>query len=134
RGRAVPPRALPSLTSGLSALMPGGDGDDRELHDRGAVPVNLLAPIVSERCALVVLTPALIATMRGEDDGAAPFRWPAWWPDDADRVHLRIWAERARASEAHIAWGPRAIVDAQGHMVGHAGFHLPPRSIDDALS
>jgi len=94
---------------------------------------GLLLPIHSPRLSLVALTTDLIALMSGDADGSRPFDWPAWWPDDADRHHLEIWQHRAAGGERYIAWGPRALVDTDHHMVGHAGFHLPPRPLDLAL-
>jgi RimJ/RimL family protein N-acetyltransferase len=56
-----------------------------------------------------------------------------WWPDETDRDHLRLWHDRSAAADSNIAWGARAAVDADLHMVGHAGFHLPPRPLAKAL-
>jgi RimJ/RimL family protein N-acetyltransferase len=92
-----------------------------------------LLPIVAARLSLVALTPELLALMSGDAVGARPFEWPAWWPDDTDRRHVRFWQTRAVAAERNVAWGPRAVVDADNQMVGHAGFHLPPRPLADAL-
>jgi RimJ/RimL family protein N-acetyltransferase len=94
---------------------------------------GLSAPILSERLSLVVLTPDLLATMSGELDEARPFAWPSWWPDEGDRRHLTMWRNRAAESELNVVWGPRAVVDAFGQMLGHAGFHLPPVPIAAAL-
>ena len=85
-------------------------------------------PIRSARFTLVALPVALLATMSSERDGAAPFEWPAWWPDDTDRGHLHVWRARADESDANVVWGPRAIVDQRRQMVGHAGFHRPRRA------
>jgi [ribosomal protein S5]-alanine N-acetyltransferase len=90
-------------------------------------------PIRSERLSLVALTAELLALMGGDTEGDRPFDWPAWWPDAVDRRHVRIWRDRATATARNIEWGPRAIVDADDHMVGHAGFHLPPRPLAMAL-
>ena len=89
--------------------------------------LDLLSPIHSPRLSLVALTVELLAFMSGDVVGDAPFDWPDWWPDEADRRHVRIWQDRAAAADRNIEWGPRALVDADLHMVGHAGFHLPPR-------
>jgi RimJ/RimL family protein N-acetyltransferase len=94
---------------------------------------DLLLPIQSQRLSLLALTTELLALMSGDADGNRPFDWPSWWPDDVDRRHLRIWRQRAAAAERNIAWGPRALVDAEHRMVGHAGFHLPPRPLASAL-
>jgi RimJ/RimL family protein N-acetyltransferase len=94
----------------------------------------LMLPIRTPRLSLVVLTADLLALMSGDIDGGShPFDWPSWWPDDADRRHLEIWRDRASGDERNIAWGPRALIDADLHMVGHAGFHLPPRPLAVAL-
>src|SRR5215218_9761145 len=95
---------------------------------------GLAEPIVSERLLLVALTPDVLALMSGERDDARPFVWPTWWPDDTDRGHLSMWTDRAMAAARNVAWGPRAVVDAYGQMLGHAGFHLPPQPIDRALA
>ena len=92
-----------------------------------------LLPIRSQRLSLVALTAELLALMSGDADGDCPFDWPPWWPDEADRRHVRIWRDRAAVAGFDLAWGPRAVVDADHHMVGHAGFHLPPRPLADAL-
>ncbi len=67
-------------------------------------------------------------------DAIAPFRWPDWWPDDVDREHLAVWRRRAAESDEMNVWGPRAVVNAQAQMVGHAGFHLPPQPLEGALA
>jgi RimJ/RimL family protein N-acetyltransferase len=93
---------------------------------------GLSAPILSERFSLVVMTPEVLASMRGERDEARPFTWPSWWPDERDRVHLTMWRNRAVEAELNIAWGPRAVV-ADGQMLGHVGFHRPPQPIERGL-
>ena len=94
---------------------------------------DLRSPIHSRRLSLVVLTFERLALMIGDADGNAPFDWPECWPDETDRRHLRVWQDRAAAADRNIEWGPRALVDAHDHMVGHAGFHLPPRPSAIAL-
>jgi RimJ/RimL family protein N-acetyltransferase len=91
------------------------------------------APIPSERLSLVPLPPALLAAMRGDVAADRPFEWPRWWPDEADRGHLALWQDRAAQRAANVVWGPRAVVDRNARMLGHAGFHLPPRSLEAAL-
>jgi RimJ/RimL family protein N-acetyltransferase len=90
-------------------------------------------PISSERLSLVALTPDLLATMSGDGDEARPFDWPMWWPDDGDRRVLTVWRSRAAQGLPDVTWGPRALVDGDGRMVGHAGFHRPPAPMDRAL-
>jgi RimJ/RimL family protein N-acetyltransferase len=92
-----------------------------------------LLPIRSRRLSLVALTAELLALMSGDADGDRPFDWPVWWPDETDRRHIRVWQDRAAAAERNVAWGPRAVVDTDHHMIGHAGFHLPPRPLAEAL-
>src|SRR4051794_14976461 len=94
---------------------------------------GLSAPILSERLSLVAMTPELLATMSGDLDEASQFAWPPWWPDEHDRRHLTMWRRRAAESSLNVAWGPRAVVDAHGRMLGHAGFHLPPAPIESRL-
>ncbi len=94
---------------------------------------GLSAPIQSERVSLVVMTRELMASMIGDRREGAPFAWPSWWPDELDRGHLAMWVDRAAQAELDVAWGPRAVVDAHGQMVGHAGFHRPPTSIELGL-
>ena len=94
---------------------------------------GLSAPIRAERLSLVVMTPDVLASMSGERDEVPPFAWPSWWPDERDRGHLTMWTNRAVQSDLNIAWGPRAVVDADGQMLGHVGFHLPPAPIERAL-
>jgi RimJ/RimL family protein N-acetyltransferase len=90
-------------------------------------------PIRTLRLSLVALTAERLAMMSRDTDGERPFDWPAWWPDETDRRHVSIWQERAAASERNVMWGPRALVDADNQMVGHAGFHLPPRPLAQTL-
>ncbi len=62
------------------------------------------------------------------------FSTPVWWPDEADRLHVKLWLERAEsANPPPVLWGPRGIV-LDGRLIGHAGFHRPPTTIEDALS
>ena len=95
------------------------------------------APIPSERLSLVALPPALLARMLGDlvadRPFDPPFEWPDWWPDEADRAHLAVWHDRATQSASNVVWGPRAVVDRHSQMLGHAGFHLPPRSLEATL-
>src|SRR4051812_44078073 len=75
---------------------------------------GLLAPIPAPRVSLVALTPDLLAAMAGDRDGVRPFAWPSWWPDERDRGHRGMGGGRAGESELDGAWGPRAVVDADG--------------------
>jgi RimJ/RimL family protein N-acetyltransferase len=94
---------------------------------------DLPPPIRSRRLSLVALTVELLDLMSGDVVGHAPFDWPEWWPDETDRRHVRVWQGRAAAAHRNIEWGPRAVIDAHDHMIGHAGFHLPPRPLAVAL-
>ena len=49
--------------------------------------------------------------------------------------HVELWHERSGSSPEPDGWGPRAVVTPGDRaMVGHAGFHLPPRPLAAALS
>ena len=91
-----------------------------------------IAPISSRRLSLVALDAATL-TLMATGQRSPQFRWPAWWPDADDRFHLTLW--RRRAIEAGSSdWGPRAVVADHSTMIGHAGFHLPPQPITEALA
>jgi RimJ/RimL family protein N-acetyltransferase len=95
--------------------------------------MDLWSTISSERLSLVAMTPDLLAMMSGEVAAERPFEWPKGRPDDTDRAHIATWQDRAAQTDANVAWGPRALVGAHRQMVGHAGFHLPPRPLEVAL-
>jgi RimJ/RimL family protein N-acetyltransferase len=78
---------------------------------------------------------ALLAADRDPDAPVGGFRTPAGWPldDPEDRGHAELWLDRVRERPDDVDWMARAIVDDQGRMVGHAGFHLPPLPIERAL-
>jgi len=90
--------------------------------------------ITTPRLVLSVLTAADLSAFvdgRRED---VPFAWPAWWPDDVDRHHVELWLSRATTSGPTM-WGARAVLQrSTTSMVGHAGFHLPPQPLADAVS
>ena len=90
-------------------------------------------PITTPRLTLVVLDAPVLALMAS---GASPrpFAWPAWWPDDEDRGHIELWRRRVAEPDAELEWGPRAILDEQRQMVGHAGFHRGPQTLAAALA
>jgi ribosomal-protein-alanine N-acetyltransferase len=90
--------------------------------------------LATRRLSLVVLDETLLRTIREDDRDSAPFRWPEGWPDETDRRHVTIWLERAPALAVRDEWRPRAIVDREGMMVGHAGFHLPPQPLTEAMA
>lgn len=91
-------------------------------------------PLTTARLSLVALDPTLLTAMQDGTPGPGGFCWPAGWPDEVDRAHLTMWLERAPDLDGCDEWRPRAVVDRAGTMVGHAGFHRPPRSIDEALA
>jgi RimJ/RimL family protein N-acetyltransferase len=91
-----------------------------------------VAPIRSRRVSLIALDVETLTLMEGGQP-SSQFRWPAWWPDVDDRRHVTLW--RRRAIEAGSSdWGPRAVVTDDSTMIGHAGFHLPPQPIAEALA
>jgi RimJ/RimL family protein N-acetyltransferase len=91
-------------------------------------------PLRTRRLSLAVLgagcVDALVAGRRATQD----FVVPTWWPDDEARVALLLLQERLEAFTGREAWRPRAMVDRAGVMVGHVGFHLPPRPLAVALA
>src|SRR6478609_1758518 len=91
-----------------------------------------IAPISSRRLSLVALD-AETLTLMASGQPSSQFRWPAWWPDPDDRGHVALWRRRAIAA-GPSDWGPRAVVIDPSTMIGHAGFHLPPQPITDALA
>jgi RimJ/RimL family protein N-acetyltransferase len=70
--------------------------------------------------------------MGGDAEGTRRFVWPGDWPDEAGRTNLDWFRQRIERSGL-TRWGPRAMVDASGAMVGHIGFHAPPTSIHGLL-
>jgi RimJ/RimL family protein N-acetyltransferase len=91
--------------------------------------------MLSERIALVTLDATVLRVMF--DGGAPPgaFTWPSWWPDQIDRDHVGLWLQQAPELDGLDEWQPRAIVErASMTMIGHAGFHLPPRPLGEALA
>jgi RimJ/RimL family protein N-acetyltransferase len=96
-------------------------------------PVTEAIELTTRRLTLVVLDERLLRSIYEDDRASPPFRWPPTWPDEVDRRHLAIWIERAPALVGRDAWRPRALVDGNGMIVGHAGFHLPPQPLEQAL-
>ena len=98
-------------------------------------PAETVEPILSERLSLLTLDATVLGVMF--DGGAPPgaFTWPSWWPDLTDRGHIARWLQQAAALDGLDVWQPRAIVErAPMTMIGHAGFHLPPRPLEEALA
>lgn len=95
--------------------------------------VSSVPAITTARLELEAMTPVLLGAFLVGDREGAPFSWPTWWPDDADRRHVELWLERSDRTPDQ--WAPRAVVDrATRSMVGHAGFHRPPCPLDEALA
>ena len=90
-------------------------------------------PILSERVSLVALPPELLATIRGNVVVDRPFEWPQWWPDEADPRTWPSGTTEQRGRARRTCCGDHAVVDRHSRMLGHAGFHLPPRSLEAAL-
>jgi RimJ/RimL family protein N-acetyltransferase len=62
------------------------------------------------------------------------FRVPPDWPDREGLDHIERWKAHAVIDGGASPWRARAVVDATGQMVGHAGFHGPPVSVEEALA
>jgi RimJ/RimL family protein N-acetyltransferase len=92
------------------------------------------SPIGTRRLSLAVLDAGCVDALAAGRRATTPFVVPTWWPDDEARVALLLLQERREAFAGHEAWRPRAMVDRAGVMVGHAGFHLPPRHLAMALA
>jgi [ribosomal protein S5]-alanine N-acetyltransferase len=93
--------------------------------------------IATARLHLVILDAPILAAMHDgtEAPASAPFTWPAWWPDEVDTPHVAMWRRRDADFDGADAWRPRAVVDrASATMIGHAGFHRPPQSLERALA
>ena len=82
------------------------------------------------RFELRLMSPSCIEALLAHDDVAAErelgasFPVPAWARDDGYVLRMRL--EQIRADPACAPWLLRAIVAADGTMIGHAGFHGPP--------
>lgn len=92
------------------------------------------SPIRTRRLSLAVLDADFVDALAAGRRAIPPFVVPKWWPDDEARVTLLLLQERLQAFTGHEAWRPRAMVDRAGVMVGHVGFHLPPRPLAVALA
>jgi ribosomal-protein-alanine N-acetyltransferase len=90
-----------------------------------------LSPIRSERLALIPLAPEVIETLLKSGSGAASdvagYQIPAHWPGhEAGFLKLRL--GQMRNDPSWRQWLVRAVLlRADGQMIGHAGFHDPPR-------
>ncbi len=92
------------------------------------------SPIRTRHLSLVVLEADCVDALAAGRRATPPFVVPTWWPDDEARVALWFLRERLQAFTGQEAWRPRAMVDRAGVMIGHAGFHLPPRPLAKALA
>jgi ribosomal-protein-alanine N-acetyltransferase len=102
-----------------------------------------VAPIVSERLELVLMTPKfieeLLAERRSEAETAGGFKLPDGWPDRHDAGFLNLRLRQMREDPETEGWFAYAVVlpDGERPMIGHAGFHGPPgvnaRKAADAL-
>ncbi len=92
-----------------------------------------LAPVQTARLRLPVLGPVELAALVDAPQSLEAFRVPVGWPDGDDQSNVRRWNELAE-DEGASPWRARAIVVGTGDMVGHAGFHGPPVSLDEALA
>ncbi len=96
-----------------------------------------LDAIATARLNLVIVNAPILAAMYDRTDAPAstPFTWPAWWPDEVDAPHVAMWRRRAPDFDDANAWRPRAVVRRESAaMIGHAGFHRPPGSLERALA
>lgn len=94
------------------------------------------AVIRTPRLSLVLLEMPVLEAAEGPTSEERsldwPADWPAGWPEGEDRANL-AWFRKRLERFGRTPWGPRAIIDASGAMVGHTGFHAPPSSILDLL-
>ena len=87
--------------------------------------------IVSERLTLISLTPEVIEAVLDSGAGRASelagYRIPGHWPGgDAGFLKLRL--GQLRKDPSWQTWLVRAVVLTEtGSMIGHVGFHDPPR-------
>ena len=93
--------------------------------------------ITTERLDLVLLTAERIEAVLADGNAErtiAGLLVPAGWPDEHDANFLRLRLGQIRARPADEVWLARAIVlrgDETRPMIGHIGFHNPPK--DGAL-
>ena len=90
--------------------------------------------IETRRLELILLTTSLIddllAGRRQEAQVEGGFVMPSNWPDEHDSAFLRMRREQIRADPQTEVWLARAMVaseDPSRSMIGHIGFHGPPR-------
>jgi RimJ/RimL family protein N-acetyltransferase len=102
-----------------------------ELEHTGAMDGDV---IVTDRLRMPVLDRALLDLLVTDPSRIDRFSVPPDWPDDTGREYVERWRGLAEVDDGSSRWRPRAVVDADGAFVGHAGFHGPPVPIADALA
>jgi ribosomal-protein-alanine N-acetyltransferase len=90
-----------------------------------------LPPIESDRLSLRWMSPAFIqASLQGRPDEAAPLidaHVPAWWPDDAARLRLKMRLAQLHRDPDSAPWLLRALVRRTDRsFVGVINFHGRP--------
>lgn len=89
--------------------------------------------ITTRRLSMPVLDLPLLRAIATDPASVSAFRIPPGWPDAVDRPNVERWITLAEADGGHSPWRARALVTADGTMVGHAGFHQPPVPVEEAL-
>lgn len=90
--------------------------------------------IPTHRLRLVALVRENLEALTTGSRPPVGFRVPDWWPDETDLTHLQEWLRDASGHEGNDGWRPRGIVNRDGELIGHAGFHQPPTTIEAALA
>lgn len=91
-------------------------------------------PIVTPRLQLITISASFIEALLGGRpfiaEGLGGFSIPRGWPDDHDRRFLELRLKQMHDHPEEEQWLVRAIVlrrDPLKPMIGHIGFHGPPR-------
>jgi len=91
-------------------------------------------PITTSRLELVSISASFIEALLGGRpfiaEGIGGFGLPRGWPDEHDRRFLETRLEQMREDPGVQVWLARAMVqrrDPLKPMIGHIGFHGPPR-------
>jgi hypothetical protein len=93
-----------------------------------------VAPIQTDRLELISLSAhfihALLAGRRKEAERLVAVKLPEDWPDEHDARFLSLRLDQMRAKPEWQEWLVRAIVlqNTGRPIVGHIGFHGPPKS------
>lgn len=100
---------------------------------------SLDAPITTDRLSLVLLLPDALHALGDRDHERASRLQGLHLPPDfvaqdgSDDFFLRVQEQRQREYPGERGWCARVIVRAEGGVVlGHCGFHGPPRAIGRA--